>query len=190
MSIVTAVKKGGTICIAADTLSKHGSTKVRPAHKQNHTKLHKIGRSILGFTGWEAIERVILHLVQTRKEFQSLNSCEEIFDVLLRLHKVLRDEYFVNPQEKEDQPVESNQISAIIINKNGLFEIDSYREVNQYHDFWASGSGQDFALGAMHTLYSQRKLTARAIAEAGVRAACEYDDGCDLPLESRTIRLK
>ncbi len=190
MSIVTAVKKGTTICIAADTRSKHGSTKVRAEHKQNYTKLHKVGRSILGFTGWEAIERVLIHLVQTRKEFQSLNSCEEIFDVLLGMHKVLRDDYFVNPQEKEDQPVESNQISALVVNRYGLFEIDSYREVNQYHDFWASGSGQEFALGAMHALYRKRNVTARAIAEAGVRAACEYDDGCDLPLECRTIRLK
>lgn len=189
MSIVTAVQKGNMICIAADTLSKHGSTKVRAAHKQNYTKLHKVGRSILGFTGWEAIERILIHVAQTRKEFQSMNSCEEIFDVLLRLHKVLRDEYFVNTQEKEDQPVESNQISALVINKSGLFEIDSYREVNQYQDFWASGSGQEFALGAMHALYGSKKLSARAIAEAGVRAACEYDDGCDLPVESRVIRL-
>lgn len=94
MSIVTAVKKGNTICIAADTLSKHGSTKVRAKHKL------------------------------------------------------------------------------------------------KYHDFWASGSGQEFALGAMHSLYPKRNLTARAIAEAGVRAACEYDDGCDLPLECRSLRLK
>jgi ATP-dependent HslUV protease subunit HslV len=190
MSIVTAVRKGNTICIAADTLSKHGSTKVRAVHKQNYTKLHKVGRSILGFTGWEAIERVIIHLAQKHKAFQSLHSCEEIFEVLLRLHKQLRDEYFVNVQEKEDQPVESNQISALVVNKFGLFEIDSYREVNQYQDFWASGSGQDFALGAMHALYRKKNLTARAIAEAGVRAACEYDDGCDLPLESRSLRLK
>jgi ATP-dependent HslUV protease subunit HslV len=190
MSIVTAVRKGNTICISADTLSKHGSTKVRATHRQNHSKLHRVGGSILGFTGWEAIERVIVHLTRTRKEFQTLHSCEEIFDALLGLHKVLRDEYFVNPQEKEDQPVESNQISGLVVNRFGLFEIDSYREVNQYHDFWASGSGQEFALGAMHALYPKKNLTARAIAEAGVRAACEYDDGCDLPLESRSFRLK
>jgi ATP-dependent protease HslVU (ClpYQ) peptidase subunit len=189
VSIVTAVRKGGVVCIAADTLSKHGTTKVRAHHKCNHSKLHKVGRSVLGFTGWEAIERIVIHLAQSRPEFRSLDSCEAIFDVLLKIHKVLRDEYFVNPQEKEDQPVESSQLNGIVVNRHGLFEIDSYREVNEYQDFWAIGSGQDFALGAMSTIYRERKRSAKAIAEAGVRAACEYDDGCDLPLESRTIRL-
>ena len=74
------------------------------------------------------------------------------------------------------------------MNKHGLFEISSYREVNEYKTFWAIGSGKRIALGAMHALY-ESKATAKQIVEAGVRAAAEYDDGCGLPLNTRTLRI-
>jgi len=112
----------------------------------------------------------------------------EIFSTLLSLHKEMKKTYFLDTNENEDQPVESNQLDLIIINKNGLFSAASYREVNQYHTFWAIGSGKRIALGAMHALYDLN-LSAKEIAEAGVKAASEFDDGCSLPLETELISI-
>ena len=40
-----------------------------------------------------------------------------------------------------------------IANAHGIFGVYSMRDVIEYERFWASGSGGDYALGAMHALY-------------------------------------
>jgi ATP-dependent protease HslVU (ClpYQ) peptidase subunit len=55
------------------------------------------------------------------------------------------------------------------------------REVYEFSRFWAIGSGRKFAMGAMHVAYGQ-DLDAHAIAEAGVRAGCEFDVNSSLPM--------
>ncbi len=55
------------------------------------------------------------------------------------------------------------------------------REVFEYTQFWAAGSGREFALGAMNARYTQLK-TAEAVAKAGVEAGATFDKNSALPL--------
>ncbi|MDQ7049266.1 MAG: hypothetical protein Q9M92_06875 [Enterobacterales bacterium] len=69
------------------------------------------------------------------------------------------------------------------INPQGLFSFGNYREVHQYTQFWSLGSGRRIALGAMHARYST-EASAVEISEAGVRAACVFDDACNEPIQT------
>jgi ATP-dependent protease HslVU (ClpYQ) peptidase subunit len=60
------------------------------------------------------------------------------------------------------------------------------REVYQFSRFWAIGSGRKFAMGAMHALYDS-PLDAAGIAEAAIRAGCEFDASSSLPLTLYTL---
>jgi ATP-dependent protease HslVU (ClpYQ) peptidase subunit len=62
------------------------------------------------------------------------------------------------------------------------------REVFEFDRFWAIGSGRDFALGAMYSLYGKTK-TAAAIAEAGVAAGAEFDTGTSEPITLHEVKL-
>jgi ATP-dependent protease HslVU (ClpYQ) peptidase subunit len=62
------------------------------------------------------------------------------------------------------------------------------REVFEYTQFWAAGSGKDVALGAMHALYS-RLRTAEAIARAAVEAGATFDRNSALPMTLYTMRV-
>lgn len=188
MSIVVAVKKNNRICIAADTQSSRGSTKVSSRHVKDHQKIYKAGDSYIGAVGWQAVVQIIEHVILTEPEMLDLSSRTSIFESLLALHGFLKEKYFIETKENEEQPVESNQISCMIINRNGIFEIDSYREVHEMNEFWAIGSGCNFALGAMNTLY-HRDFTAEEIAAEGVKAAAEFDDGCGLPMSLKSIQI-
>ena len=188
MSIVCGAIKRRKVAIASDTQSKFGTLKVNAPQLKNASKLIEVRRSIIGVVGWGAMISVVEHLANTRKALFRLSDRHEIFETLLRLHPILKKQYFLEPKENEDQPVESNQITAIIINRNGLFETGSYKEVNEYRSFWAIGAGQELALGAMHALYAT-SANAREIVEAGVRAAAQFDDSCALPLDSKVIKL-
>jgi ATP-dependent protease HslVU (ClpYQ) peptidase subunit len=62
------------------------------------------------------------------------------------------------------------------------------REVFEFDRFWAIGSGRDFALGAMYSVYG-RAASAAAVAEAGVVAGAEFDTGTALPIDLHEVEL-
>jgi len=189
MSIVCATIKNGVGAISSDTQSNFGSITVSAKHMRNSSKLYSINKSVMGIVGWSAVSDMMEHLITHDKKIFQLNNRMDIFSTLLKLHVKMKDDYHIETKEDDDQPVESSQLDALIINKYGLFEIGSYRDVNEYNTYWAIGSGRRLAMGAMHALY-ETKATAKEIVEAGVKAAIEFDDGCGLPLETKTLSIE
>jgi len=189
MSIVCAARKNGEIAISGDSLTNYGSLRASSSYVANSSKLYRVNGSVIGLVGWCAISTVLEHLMQQEKKLFRFGNRMEILTTLLELHQKMKRDYFLQSYDDRDQPVESTQMHALIVNANGLFEVSSYRSVIEYKTFWAVGSGRRFALGAMHAVYAARK-SARTIAEAGVRAAAEFDDGCSLPLRSKVINVQ
>ena len=74
-------------------------------------------------------------------------------------------------------------------NPSGIFAVYSMREVFEFDRFWAIGSGRDFALGAMYTIYAKTK-EASAIARAGVLAGAEFDTGTSEPITLHEVKLR
>lgn len=188
MTVITAAIKHGKVSISADTQLNFGSTQVNAKYLNHSSKLIRVNNSVIGVTGWSATCQVLEHLAKVHPERFKLNSRWEIFETLLGLHEKFKDDYFIETSEGRNQPVESNQIDGIIVNQYGLFEFGSYREVHQYEHFWSTGSGRRFALGAMHAMYDS-SASAQEIAEAGAKAAAEFDDSCNLPLNTTVIDL-
>ena len=113
---------------------------------------------------------------------------DSTFDSLLRLHPVLKEKYFLNPKDSEEDPYETSQIDSVYINSNGIFAMFALREVYEYARFWAVGSGACYALGAMHAVYGKAK-SAREVAKAGASAGAEFDTSSAPPLTFRTVTL-
>ena len=189
MSTIVAVKKKGEIVIGADTLAVEGSCLVPSKYKKDYTKIHKINDSYMGITGTTAHNLVMESIKRKYSKEIDLRSVDAIFETLLKLHGKLKDEYYVNVHEEKDQEYESNQLHALIVNPNGIFEIQSYREVIEYSKFWAIGSGCDFALGALYSIYDS-DYDASKITEVALNASCEFDKGTGLPLELYKVKSK
>ena len=187
MSTVTVVKKNGHVAIAADTLASFGRRKLSASHNKRASKIMRLGSSFAGVTGSVASLRVLEHAFKDDGDTQTLDSAAEIFEVFLKLHDRLFIEYSANVQRGE-RPYEATDMTMLIANQHGIFGIYSMREVVEHERFWAAGSGGDYALGAMHALYDTA-ADAVSVAEAGVRAAVEFDDGTGAPVESHVIRL-
>lgn len=187
MSIVVVVKKAGKIVIAADTLYSFGNTKVSPTYLSKRSKIHHFDNSYIGLTGASAHDNVLPHLIEKHKKHISFDNKEEIFETCLKIHPILKDEYFLNPYE-EDTTYEPSKIEGLIANPNGIFGIYARREVYEFEKFWAIGSGEEYALGSLFSTYDLIDEPER-IAELAVKASCEFDDGCDLPLEIYSVKL-
>ena len=193
MTTVVVVKKAGQVAIAADTLVTFGDTRLSNRFEAN-SKLFKIdtpaGPSYVGIAGTVAHFPVLRKaMLALPKDELLLGSKDEVFDTFIKLHPLLKETFFMQTKEDDNDPYESSQFSVVVANATGIYGLYSYREVFEFHEFWGIGSGRSFALGAMYAAWDKGK-TAREIASLGVKAGCEFDKNSGGPVESFTLKLK
>jgi len=189
MSTVVVARKGATLAIASDSLITFGETRL-PAGYEANEKMFRIGDSVVGAVGSTAHIPVLRQaLGSLSPEDLQLHSRDALFNTFMRLHPKLKDRFFLNTKEHDSDPYESSQFSILVANVNGIFGVESYREVFEFERFWAIGSGRRFALGAMHAVWDKAK-SAREVAQAGVAAGCEFDTSSAGPVRIHTFKLK
>ncbi|QHI97173.1 MFS transporter [Xylophilus rhododendri] len=193
MTTVVVVRKNGQVALAADTLVTFGDTRLKHRFEDN-SKIFSLdtpaGTTYVGMAGTVAHFPVLRKsLAAMAPEQRLFGSKDEIFDTFSRLHAVLKDNFFLQTKEDDNDPYESSQFSVLLANPAGIFGLYSYREVFEFKEFWGIGSGRSFALGAMHAAYGKAK-TAREIAQAGVDAGCEFDRNSEGPVNLFTLKLK
>jgi ATP-dependent protease HslVU (ClpYQ) peptidase subunit len=188
MSTVTAVKKDGKIAIACDTLIKWGDEKNTAKYVANHNKILKVDDSYLAVTGPAAGILALKHYFKHTENKYGFSNVDDIFVTFKDVQQALKDEYGFEVKS-DDTGFEPNSMYILIANEHGIFAVGSYRDVQEFKSFYAYGSGNEYALGAMYMLYDE-KLGAEEIAKAGIKAAAEFDDGTALPLISYTVDEK
>ena len=188
MSTIVVVRKGNRAAIASDSLFTQGSIKISPRNKANHHKIHRFNDAYIAFTGWSVFHNIFDAIMERYPGDLDFRSRKHIFETFQKLHRRLKEDFFLETSEEKDQPIESSQWECLIAAPSGIFEVESWRGVYEYAAFWADGSGVRFALGAMHAVYDLHDDPA-AIAKVGIEAACEFDDGSGLPVQSFTVQL-
>lgn len=189
MSTLVVVRKGNKAVIGSDSLFTQGSIVVSSENRKNHHKIHHLGDAYVGFTGWSLMHNIFEDVMERYPGELDFRSRKDIFKTFLFLHRAIKDDYFIQSREKDDQPVESSQWDCLIACPSGIYGVDSYRTVIEYDRFWADGSGMRFALGAMSAVYDRLKDPAE-IAMAGLTASCNLDGGSGPPLATHCVTLK
>ena len=184
MTTIAVVKKNGIIAIAADTLTKWGSGKESADYIVNHSKLMRVGESLIAVSGNATFKHVLDdYFVSDERQATPLRTVQEIFTAWQQMHKVLKEEYFVRPEESQDDALESSRMDVLIANPYGIFGVSGMRTVQEFARFYAYGSGTDYALGALYASYGRPELDAEALARLAINAAAEFDDGTAAPIE-------
>jgi len=189
MSTVTAAIKDGYICIACESQTTYGHSKLPGAYLHDGTKLYTWGSSIIGMVGSVSMTMVMQDIIKKSKKEPNFSTPYHIFNFFKTLHPKLKKDYFLQAKEDDDDPVETSRFSLLIANKHGLFGVDPMREVSHYNKFWAIGSGTRFALGAMLPIYDLDNFDATKIAEAGVNAGVTFDIYSGGEITSKTIKM-
>jgi ATP-dependent protease HslVU (ClpYQ) peptidase subunit len=188
MTTIVVVRKDGHAAIAADTLTTFGNTRLHATRDASHDKILQVGDSYVGVCGSAAHHLVLANLLARTPDVK-LDSKEAIYETFRKLHPALKEECFLNPKEDEEDPYESSQITALIANASGIYGIYSMREVFEYTQFWAIGSGHEYALGAMHQRYAELPH-AEDIARAGVETGIAFDKNSDAPVTLYRVQLR
>jgi len=189
VSTIVVARKGATACIAADTLTTFGEIRLGAELDPNHSKIQSFGKTHMGIVGAAAHTLVAERAFRDKNVKADFSTRDSTFDTLVRLHPVLKERYFLNAKDSEEEPYETSQIDAVFINSTGIFGLYSLREVYEYSRYWAVGSGACYALGAMHAVFDRAK-SAKEIALAGAAAGAEFDTSSHTPLNFKTVKLK
>ncbi len=189
MSTIVAVVKNGVACIAADSLTSFGDTRQAAEYVSDYEKIIAFdGDNYIGIVGSAAHHLVMQNLLDKHADKVDFSDRFSIFESMRQLHPVLKEEYFLNSKDEDEDSYESSRVDALIMNRNGIFGLYSLREVDQYTRFWAVGSGSEFALGAMRVAWDLLD-DAEAIARAGIEAGACFDTGSALPMSSYRLEL-
>ena len=187
MTTIVIVRKGDTAAISADSLTTFGDTRLAAVHDRTYDKIVRYKDTYIGLCG-SAAHQLVFESLLAKHDNLDFSHRAGIFETFRMLHPILKEQHFLNPKEEEDDPYESTQITALIANANGIFGVFSMREVFEYTQFWAAGSGREFALGAMHARYAQTR-TAEAVAKIGLEAGAKFDRNSALPMTIYTMPL-
>jgi ATP-dependent protease HslVU (ClpYQ) peptidase subunit len=185
MTTITVVKKGNQVAIAADRLTTFGDTRLTSRYEAN-SKIFKVKDTFIGIAGSSAHHHVVENAMK-KLDNPLFGNKAEVFATMVALHPLLKEFFYLNPKEEDDDPYESSHYIMVMANATGIYGVYSYREVFSFDRFWAIGSGRAFALGAMHAVYDKAK-TAREIAEMGVNAGCEFDKNSAGPIAIHALK--
>lgn len=187
MTTIVAVKKERKVVISADSQTSFGSIRLGYHDDAVWDKIFEVNGSYFAICGSAAHDLVLQSALKKTKNL-NFSSRAAIFQSFIQLHPRLKRDFFLKPQEDDEDPYESSQMNVMIANRHGIFSVYSLREVYEYHRFWAIGSGSDFAMGAMHAVYAGTG-DAITIAQIGIEAGCHFDSGSSLPISSYTLEL-
>jgi ATP-dependent protease HslVU (ClpYQ) peptidase subunit len=186
MSTVVVVCKNNQICIAADTLTKLGDTREPAEMMRGHDKIIKAGENYIGLVGHASLQLVLQGYFAQCETIPAMDSDAAIFEMVTQMHPVLKEKFYLNPKEDDDDPFESSQMDFLIANASGIYGVYSLRSVQEYTKFYAFGSGYKFALGSMKAVYDNLE-SAEEIARVGVETAAFFDDSTGMPMTSYTL---
>lgn len=182
MSTIVVAQKNGVACIGADTMSCLGSLRQKSHHIVNKTKITKIEDSYIGLTGTSSSLVVMNSYFANPERPRDFAGTDAIFETFRHAHHWMKAEYFMSTMPDKGEEYETTQFYGLIANPHGIFALYSYRSAQQFHKFWAAGSGRDFALGAMQSVYDQHEDVVD-IVKAGLNAATEFDSATGSPFE-------
>ncbi len=190
MTTIAVAKKGAVAAIAADTLTKWGSAKETATYIANSEKILKVGDSYVAVTGNATFKMILRDYFDEEADQIQLSGAAEIFKTWNRLHSVLKDRYFLLPEEDKEDALESSRMDVLILNPSGIFGVSGHRTVQEFSKFYAYGSGSDYALGAMWANYDRPNFSALEMVRRSIEAAAEFDDATALPVQAYSVRLK
>jgi ATP-dependent HslUV protease subunit HslV len=167
-------EEGGQVAIAADTLVTFGDTACRHRFEAN-SKIFKVD-AVGGPPGsaWPARWRTFRCCARPCRRCPrtscKLHSKDEVFDTFTKLHPLLKETFFLQTKEEDNDPYESSQFSVADCQLGRhLRAVQLPRSFRVQGILGHVGSGRSFALGAMHALGRGPKQRAKSPGRRGRR---------------------
>lgn len=174
MGTIVSVKKGSQAVIATDCWNVRD-----PMIKQNFNLgshcISKIGDTYLGINATYGFQTAFDAAVQTiGVKNLSFSNRIDVHNSFMRIHELMRQQFYMLVHFQNTQDFEWTPMNAIVLNESGLFKVDTTRGVYEFSKFWAVGTAEAYALGALEAIYDEKE-SAENIARTALRSCREFD---------------
>jgi ATP-dependent HslUV protease, peptidase subunit HslV len=175
MGTLVAVRKNNEICIGSDCSILPEPWLTEDVMPGQHCIIN-VGDSYIGLSCSVAFQQAFESAltVLSKPQQPEFSSRQEIFNFFSRVHELIRDRGYMNTTFSPEQEFELTPMNAIIVNRHGIFRVDSARAVYQFSDYWAYGTGESFALGALAASFD-RNVSAEKTARTALEAIAKFD---------------
>lgn len=181
MSIIVAVRDEHHIVLGCDTLSTWGDCRITEDKVADLSKIIPTGDSFIGFTGWSLYRNILEDFLKRKKKRHDLSSRQGVFRFFLEFYRDLKEKYSYVNHGSEKEPFSDLDSTFLVAGPAGIFHVSSNMDIEEFTKYCAIGSGQEYAYGALHVLYGQKK-SLRQVCKGAILAACEFDIYCQPPL--------
>lgn len=185
MTIVVALKKDNEVILGSDSIKTLDDRRL----KGYEDKIITFANFSVGLAGTGPISECLeLIKIPSKKEEDeeepvdwnqaTLNTTIDVLNFLTAVTDLL--------EERGGEETINDLFLLIATNDGKIYLTINSSEVSEIKDYWAIGSGQDYALGAMFALWDNYPL--RVIAERALNIACEFSISCGGDLDIRVIK--
>ena len=169
MTVIVAAKDlEGNLVIGADSQLTAGNERIR-----DRQKLIRIGEYVIGCS-WSC--HVTQHIEDNIGLFKKIKikGRKDIVDIAKCYKKILKLEDIDKDSSK------AHEFWLLIIWGGSIWEIDWFFGISEHKEWWAIGSGSDFAKGVMSHLYDGKYVLEDV--ETALNIACDNDIFCWAPV--------
>lgn len=191
MGTIVAAKTNNGLAIGADCLNTFEEL-IHSSLSQADSCISKLGESYIGLNCAYALQQisqaVFTQLLSETTSEISLANKDQIHSFFASHFLHLRTQYNVIPQQNPNIAFETLPLNALVVNRHGIFKVDATRSVYEHKKYWAIGSGEAFALGALHALHNE-DADAENIVRSALKACGTFEANRGREVIIRTIRL-
>lgn len=191
MGTIVAAKTNQGLAIGADCLNT--------VEDLIHSSLHiadscisKIGESYIGLNCSYALQQLsqaafsqipgegVAEIVLSNKEQIQTFFINHLFH--------LKTQNQVIPGHNPNLPFETLPLNALVVNRHGIFKVDATRSIYENKKFWAIGTGEAFALGALQALYNE-ETDAESLVRSALKVCGVFEGNRSREITVKNIRL-
>jgi ATP-dependent HslUV protease, peptidase subunit HslV len=149
-------------------------------YNTNRSKLFKVKDFIIGIAGNVRYLNIIENNLYPRHHDYDLISMKYMCNEFTEdVRKCLEDNKYSKELDKISSVPDNN--TMLIGYRNKLYGMTGDYAIVEYPDFYAIGSGSDFALGSLHTTAFFVDLSPTQRITKALESACKFDSACSEP---------
>lgn len=191
MGTIVAARTSQSISIGADALNTFEEI-VHPSLNRAESCITKVGEAFVGLNCSYALQQASLTYFSSLspEALSDIGSADKqaLYSFFSAHFQHLRIQYQVLAQHQPNIPFETLPMNALVINRYGLFKVDATRTIYEHRDYWALGSGETFALGALHALHDD-EADSETLVQSALRACGTFEANRGREVFVRTIPL-
>ncbi len=190
MGTVIAVKTDSEVAIGTDSINTFENIVIPELH-ESESCVFKFDENYIGlncaYTIQQSTQQILSQLEQENKEHH-LSNKDQIKVFFSSLFDDIRVQQRLVPQHHPSMPFEAFPMNLLIANRHGIYKVDAVRAVYEYKKYWAIGSAEAFALGALEATYAENK-SAASLVKAALKVCSTFEGSKERDFKVFSIRL-